>query len=93
MSTKPEQSTSRARQLQPQKARRTHRSCAPSASEALGLVGGDCNRETTIHAIEIGGHGQEKRMAVFITQSIENLSECLTVKDAMKDWGNIPSFV
>ncbi|KAJ7819201.1 SNF2 family DNA-dependent ATPase, partial [Mycena olivaceomarginata] len=35
----------------------------------------------------VGGHDQEERMADFVTRSIENLSEGLTVKEAMRDLG------
>ncbi|KAJ7255040.1 SNF2 family N-terminal domain-containing protein, partial [Mycena haematopus] len=59
-------------------------SSSPVAAGGFGL---NYDRETPIHAIDIGGHDQEERMADFVTRSIENLSEGLTVKEAMKDLG------
>ncbi|KAF8134681.1 SNF2 family N-terminal domain-containing protein [Mycena galopus ATCC 62051] len=58
-----------------------------SSPVAAGGFGLNYDRETPIHAIDVGGHDQEERMADFVTRSIENLSEGLTVKEAMRDLG------
>ncbi|KAJ6490225.1 SNF2 family DNA-dependent ATPase [Mycena vitilis] len=45
------------------------------------------DQETPLRAIDIGGPDQAERMADFVTRSIEDLSEGLTVKDAMHELG------
>ncbi|KAJ7325554.1 SNF2 family DNA-dependent ATPase [Mycena albidolilacea] len=58
-----------------------------SSPAALGGFQLNYDADTPIRAIDVGGHDQEERMADFVTRSIENLSEGLTVKEAMKDLG------
>ncbi|KAJ7886673.1 SNF2 family DNA-dependent ATPase [Mycena leptocephala] len=61
-----------------------------SLSSSPVVAGGfqlNYDQETPLRAIDIGGHDQEEKMADFVTRSIENLSEGLTVQKAMKDLG------
>ncbi|KAJ6542826.1 SNF2 family N-terminal domain-containing protein [Mycena capillaripes] len=59
-------------------------SSSPMAAGGFQL---NYDHETPVRAIDIGGHDQEEKMADFVTRSIEDLSEGLTVKEAMKDLG------
>ncbi|KAF7373229.1 SNF2 family DNA-dependent ATPase [Mycena sanguinolenta] len=59
-------------------------SSSPMAAGGFGL---NYDSETPIRAIDVGGHDQEEKMADFVTKSIENLSDGLTVKDAMGELG------
>ncbi|KAJ6562842.1 SNF2 family DNA-dependent ATPase [Mycena vulgaris] len=61
-----------------------------SFSSSPQMAGGfqlNYDRDTPIRAIDVGGHDQEQRMAEFVTRSIDNLSQGITVKDAMKELG------
>ncbi|KAJ6476379.1 SNF2 family DNA-dependent ATPase [Mycena sanguinolenta] len=59
-------------------------SSSPMAAGGFGL---NYDSETPIRAIDVGGHDQEEKMADFVTRSIENLSDGLTVKGAMSELG------
>ncbi|CAA7262708.1 unnamed protein product [Cyclocybe aegerita] len=43
--------------------------------------------ETPLRAIDVGGPDQEQRLADFVTKSIENTGQNVSVKDAMKKLG------
>ncbi|KAJ7762016.1 SNF2 family DNA-dependent ATPase [Mycena maculata] len=61
-----------------------------SFSSSPHVAGGfqlNYDQETPIRSIDIGGPDQQERMADFVTRSIEDLSEGLTVKEAMSDLG------
>ncbi|KAF8958574.1 SNF2 family N-terminal domain-containing protein [Flammula alnicola] len=45
------------------------------------------DQETPVRAIDVGGPDQEQRLADFVTKSIENTANSLTVKDSMKKLG------
>ncbi|KAJ7024175.1 SNF2 family DNA-dependent ATPase [Mycena alexandri] len=45
------------------------------------------DQDTPVRAIDIGGHDQEERMAEFVTRSLDNLSDGLTVKESMRELG------
>ncbi|KAK6977040.1 SNF2 family DNA-dependent ATPase [Favolaschia claudopus] len=57
---------------------------SPAAGGGFAL---NYDRETPLRAIDVGGHDQEQKMADFVTHSIENLSDGLTVTEARKDLG------
>ncbi|KAF4611576.1 hypothetical protein D9613_003624 [Agrocybe pediades] len=45
------------------------------------------DKETPVRPIDVGGPDQEQRLADFVTRAIENTSDGLTVREAMKNLG------
>ncbi|KAJ7156150.1 SNF2 family DNA-dependent ATPase [Mycena filopes] len=45
------------------------------------------DQNTPLRAVDIGGHDQEEKMAEFVTKSLDNLSDGLTVKECMRELG------
>ncbi|KAF8888452.1 SNF2 family N-terminal domain-containing protein [Gymnopilus junonius] len=64
-------------------------SFVPSSSgrKVAGGFSLNYDMETPIRPIDVGGPDQEQRLADFVTRSIENTSNGLTVKEAMKRLG------
>ncbi|KDR65835.1 hypothetical protein GALMADRAFT_131232 [Galerina marginata CBS 339.88] len=64
---------------------------AIDSSRASGAGGGgfrlNYDQETPLRAIDVGGPDQDQRLADFVTKSIENTSNGLSVKEAMKSLG------
>ncbi|KAJ7662894.1 SNF2 family N-terminal domain-containing protein [Mycena rosella] len=62
-----------------------------SLSSSPQIAGGgfqlNYDRDTPIRAIDVGGNDQAERMAEFVTRSIDNLSQGISVKDAMHELG------
>ncbi|KAJ7468732.1 SNF2 family DNA-dependent ATPase [Mycena latifolia] len=61
-----------------------------SLSSSPMVAGGfqlNYDRDTPLRAIDVGGYDQEQRMAEFVTRSLDNLSQEITVKGAMRELG------